>query len=162
MIRRPPRSTRTDTPFPYTPPFRSLFLLRHGRQLRLPGRDRGDLAADGRARPAAAGARRCGRYPRHRRRHLLPPPDRRGRGARGGACRARASRILRPCTTLRAAMSIEVLAPIQRRPLHNELADRLRHMIVEGELAHGETLSEKELGQSFGVARTPLREALRV
>src|SRR3546814_14774176 len=23
MIRRPPRSTRTDTPFPYTPPFRS-------------------------------------------------------------------------------------------------------------------------------------------
>src|SRR3546814_1633985 len=50
-----------------------------------------------------------------------------------GACRARASRILRPCATLRAAMSIEVLAPIQRRPLHNELADRLRHMIVEGE-----------------------------
>src|SRR3546814_8555800 len=24
MIRRPPGSTRTDTPFPYTPPFRSL------------------------------------------------------------------------------------------------------------------------------------------
>src|SRR3546814_18265544 len=26
MIRRPPRSTRTDTLFPYTPRFRSLFL----------------------------------------------------------------------------------------------------------------------------------------
>lgn len=59
-------------------------------------------------------------------------------------------------------MSIEVLAPIQRRPLHNELADRLRHMIVEGELAPGEKLSEKELCQRFGVSRTPLREAMRV
>src|SRR3546814_14371452 len=59
-------------------------------------------------------------------------------------------------------MSIEVLAPIQRRPLHNELADRLRHMIVEGKLAPGEKLSEKELCQRFGVSRTPLREATRV
>src|SRR3546814_17262975 len=59
-------------------------------------------------------------------------------------------------------MSIEVLAPIQRRPLHNELADRLRHMIVEGELAPGEKLAEKELCQRFGVSRTPLREAMRV
>ena len=37
-------------------------------------------------------------------------------------------------------MSIEAAAPIQRRPLHNVLADRLRHMIVEGELAPGEKL----------------------
>jgi len=59
-------------------------------------------------------------------------------------------------------MSIEIAAPIQRRPLHNELADRLRHMIVEGELAPGEKLAEKELCEQFGVSRTPLREAMRV
>ncbi|MEQ9608713.1 MAG: GntR family transcriptional regulator [Kiloniellaceae bacterium] len=59
-------------------------------------------------------------------------------------------------------MSIEIAAPIQRRPLHNELADRLRHMIVEGELAPGEKLAEKELCEQFGVSRTPLREAMKV
>lgn len=59
-------------------------------------------------------------------------------------------------------MSIDVAAPIQRRPLHNELADRLRHMIVEGELAPGEKLAEKELCEQFGVSRTPLREAMKV
>src|SRR3546814_8144888 len=32
MIRRPPRSTRTDTLFPYTTLFRSTPLRRHGRQ----------------------------------------------------------------------------------------------------------------------------------
>lgn len=59
-------------------------------------------------------------------------------------------------------MSIDVVAPIQRRPLHNELADCLRHMIVEGELTPGEKLAEKELCHRFGVSRTPLREAMRV
>jgi DNA-binding GntR family transcriptional regulator len=59
-------------------------------------------------------------------------------------------------------MSIDVAVPIQRRSLHNELADRLRHMIVEGELAPGEKLAEKELCLQFGVSRTPLREAMKV
>ncbi len=52
--------------------------------------------------------------------------------------------------------------PIQRRTLHDELVDRLRHMIVEGDLKPGEKLSEKELSETFGVSRTPLREALKV
>src|SRR3546814_7170462 len=39
MIRRPPRSTRTDTLFPYTTLFRSLRLLRRGRLSRHPCRD---------------------------------------------------------------------------------------------------------------------------
>lgn len=59
-------------------------------------------------------------------------------------------------------MSIDIAAPIQRRSLHNELADRLRHMIVEGDLAPGEKLAEKELCGQFGVSRTPLREAIKV
>ena len=59
-------------------------------------------------------------------------------------------------------MTIDVAAPIQRRPLHNELVDRLRHMIVEGDLAPGEKLAEKDLCGQFGVSRTPLREAVKV
>jgi len=52
--------------------------------------------------------------------------------------------------------------PIARRSLHDELADRLRDLIVEGELAAGERISEKALCSRFGVSRTPLREALKV
>jgi DNA-binding GntR family transcriptional regulator len=52
--------------------------------------------------------------------------------------------------------------PIARRPLAEELADRLREMIVEGELPPGERISEKALCDRFGVSRTPLREALKV
>ena len=59
-------------------------------------------------------------------------------------------------------MPMDVTAPIERRPLHNELAERLRHLIVEGDLAPGEKLSERDLCSRFGVSRTPLREALKV
>src|SRR3546814_4773526 len=50
MIRRPPRSTRTDTLFPYTTLFRSL----------PPGRPAGDRRNDERGRPVAALGRRGG------------------------------------------------------------------------------------------------------
>lgn len=59
-------------------------------------------------------------------------------------------------------MSFTAAIPIQRRTLHDELVDRLRHMIVEGDLKPGEKLSEKDLSAFFGVSRTPLREALKV
>lgn len=52
--------------------------------------------------------------------------------------------------------------PIQRRPLTDELADRLRALIVEGALPPAEKLNEKALCEQFGVSRTPLREALRL
>ena len=51
---------------------------------------------------------------------------------------------------------------IARRPLAEELADRLRDLIVEGEMAPGERVSERALCERFGVSRTPLREALKV
>lgn len=51
---------------------------------------------------------------------------------------------------------------IPRRALHDELADRLRRMIVECELAPGAKISEPALCARFGVSRTPLREALKV
>ena len=53
-------------------------------------------------------------------------------------------------------------APIPRRSLHDELVERLRRQIVEGELVAGEKISEKQLCAAYGVSRTPLREALKV
>ena len=53
-------------------------------------------------------------------------------------------------------------APIHRPSLHEELVDRLREMIVEDHFQPGEKIPEKSLCDSFGVSRTPLREALKV
>ncbi len=51
---------------------------------------------------------------------------------------------------------------IPRRSLHDELVERLRRLIVEGELEPGEKISEKALCATYDVSRTPLREALKV
>ncbi|MGN2393630.1 GntR family transcriptional regulator, partial [Pelomicrobium sp. G1] len=51
---------------------------------------------------------------------------------------------------------------MDRRPLHHEVAARLRDMIIQGELAPGARLNERVLCQQLGISRTPLREALKV
>ena len=51
---------------------------------------------------------------------------------------------------------------IQRRPLHEEAAERLRDLIVQGRLAPGARLNERLLTAQLGVSRTPLREAFKV
>jgi DNA-binding GntR family transcriptional regulator len=56
----------------------------------------------------------------------------------------------------------ETAGPITRRALHDEVVARLRDLIVEGELAPGERVPERELCERFGISRTPLREALKV
>src|SRR3546814_9372924 len=63
MIRRPPRSTRTDTLFPYTTLFRSdeRRRPRHRRQLR---RVRSDARLEGRARRQQRRLLPCARRPR--------------------------------------------------------------------------------------------------
>jgi DNA-binding GntR family transcriptional regulator len=53
-------------------------------------------------------------------------------------------------------------ALISRQALHEAVAARLRDMIVEGRLAPGERLNERELCEQLGISRTPLREAFRV
>lgn len=52
-------------------------------------------------------------------------------------------------------------APIERGTLHDALVDRLRDLIVRGELAPGSKVNEQALCDLFDVSRTPLREALR-
>lgn len=54
------------------------------------------------------------------------------------------------------------VSPILRRHLHDELLNRLRDCIINGDLAPGAKVPEKELCERFGVSRTPLREALKV
>ena len=52
--------------------------------------------------------------------------------------------------------------PIARQSLHYQVADRLRDMIVHGDLAAGEKVRVAGLSESLGVSPTPIREALKV
>jgi DNA-binding GntR family transcriptional regulator len=51
---------------------------------------------------------------------------------------------------------------IQRRYLHDEVADRLRELILTGELEPKSRVNELELCERFGTSRTPLREAIKI
>jgi len=46
--------------------------------------------------------------------------------------------------------------------LYQEVAERLRHRIYSYDLKPGEWIDEQALAESFGISRTPLREALKV
>ncbi|MEM5298224.1 GntR family transcriptional regulator [Burkholderia sp. JPY481] len=45
--------------------------------------------------------------------------------------------------------------------MYAAIAERLREMILEGELAPGEHIDEKALCERFDISRTPVREALK-
>jgi DNA-binding GntR family transcriptional regulator len=51
---------------------------------------------------------------------------------------------------------------IQRRYLHDEVADRLRELIRTGGLEPKSRVNELELCERFGTSRTPLREAIKI
>jgi DNA-binding GntR family transcriptional regulator len=51
---------------------------------------------------------------------------------------------------------------IPRPVLHQEVATRLRQLLVEGHIAPGAKLNERELSEQLKVSRTPLREAIRM
>ncbi len=52
--------------------------------------------------------------------------------------------------------------PIDRPSLHDEVVDRVREMILDGELPPGGRVHEHALCKLLGVSRTPLREAFKV
>ncbi len=51
---------------------------------------------------------------------------------------------------------------ISRLSLHDQVAARLRTMLVEGQIAPGAKLNERELCERLHVSRTPLREAIKL
>jgi len=57
---------------------------------------------------------------------------------------------------------VPLLPPVERQRLHDTVVDHLRNFIVEGVLAPGMKLNERELCERLGISRTPLREALKV
>ena len=46
--------------------------------------------------------------------------------------------------------------------LHEQAASRLRNMLVEGRIAPGAKLNERELAAALHISRTPLREAIKM
>jgi DNA-binding GntR family transcriptional regulator len=51
---------------------------------------------------------------------------------------------------------------LERQRLHDTVVEHLRHLIVEAILPPGTKLNERELCETMGISRTPLREALKV
>lgn len=51
---------------------------------------------------------------------------------------------------------------INRRYLHDEVADRMRELIQSGEMEPKARINESELTERFGISRTPLREAIKI
>jgi DNA-binding GntR family transcriptional regulator len=51
---------------------------------------------------------------------------------------------------------------LPRQVLHQEVAVRLRQRLVEGVIAPGAKLNERELSEALQVSRTPLREAIKM
>ena len=51
---------------------------------------------------------------------------------------------------------------IEKKTLHQEIANTLRDMIMSGELMEGDKIKEDQLCDLMDISKTPLREALRV
>jgi DNA-binding GntR family transcriptional regulator len=58
-------------------------------------------------------------------------------------------------------MAAEVIS-IPRAALHQQVAQRLRQMLVENRIAPGAKLNERQLCEVLHVSRTPLREAIKM
>ena len=58
-------------------------------------------------------------------------------------------------------MSAEIIQ-IPKASLHDQVAHRLRQMLVEGQIAPGAKLNERTLCELLSVSRTPLREAIKM
>ncbi|MCZ8176599.1 MAG: GntR family transcriptional regulator [Burkholderiaceae bacterium] len=59
-------------------------------------------------------------------------------------------------------MTAPAPAPLPRRALYQDVADRLRQQIFARELEPGSWIDELKLATAYGISRTPMREALKV
>ncbi len=57
---------------------------------------------------------------------------------------------------------IQSVEGIRRRYLHDEIAERLRELILSGQLEPQARINELDLCERFGTSRTPLREAIKI
>jgi DNA-binding GntR family transcriptional regulator len=58
-------------------------------------------------------------------------------------------------------MSAEIIL-LPKTALHEQVANRLRQMLVESQIQPGAKLNERELSEVLNVSRTPLREAIKM
>src|ERR1700743_298007 len=61
-----------------------------------------------------------------------------------------------------ASLALNSARPKEEQSLHGEILARLRDHIVEGNIAEGGRVPERQLCEMLGISRTPLREALKV
>ncbi|MCU1716117.1 GntR family transcriptional regulator [Pseudomonas sp. 5P_3.1_Bac2] len=57
---------------------------------------------------------------------------------------------------------LQLMPKVERQQLHDTVLEHLRSFITEGILLPGTKLNERQLCETLGVSRTPLREALKV
>ena len=58
--------------------------------------------------------------------------------------------------------TIERPQAILRKSLHHEVVEKLRELILAGELEPRSRVNEAALCERFGISRTPLREAIKL
>lgn len=66
-----------------------------------------------------------------------------------------------PPLALEVDVDGQIIRPVVRHTLHDVLVERIRDMIIGGDLASGTRIHEGQLGVALGVSRTPLRESLK-
>src|ERR1700692_1416317 len=67
-----------------------------------------------------------------------------------------------PSDATSTALAAGIAADREDQSLHDETLTRLRDHIVEGNIADGGRVPERQLCEMLGISRTPLREALKV
>jgi DNA-binding GntR family transcriptional regulator len=69
---------------------------------------------------------------------------------------------MKPLIPSDAASTTALATDREDQSLHGEILTRLRDHIVEGNIADGGRIPERQLCEMLGISRTPLREALKV
>jgi len=65
-------------------------------------------------------------------------------------------------TSVRSYLETEMMPLRERKSLAEEAADALRDLILLKKLTPGEAIPERDVAETLGVSRTPMREALRL